>query len=75
MNEEFRGYLRGTQTAKIYQVQVFNMQFFGWFFQRNFFVVWTITWWYISLVYFILKPYEKIQLDGKVKRSDLGSNQ
>ena len=32
MNVLFRGYLRGTQIAKIMQVQVRNMYFFGWFY-------------------------------------------
>lgn len=32
MNVIFRGYLRGTESAKIFQVQVRNMMFFKWFF-------------------------------------------
>ena len=32
MNVLFRGYLRGTQIAKIMQVQIRNMYFFGWFY-------------------------------------------
>ena len=75
MNFMFRGYLRGTESAKIFEVQVRNMYFFGWFFQSNFFIVWTMVWWGISLIYLILKPLDKINLGPDVKRADLSSRQ
>ena len=62
MSFMFRGYLRGTQVAKIFDVQVNNMYFFSWFFQQKFFVVWTMCWWGIALFYLILKPVDKIYL-------------
>ena len=71
----FRGYMRGTEAAKIFEVQVKHMYFFNWFYDRNFFVIWLIVWWFIALIYFILKPYEKIYLGTQVKRADLGSKQ
>jgi len=71
----FRGFLRGTQSAKIFQVQVRNMYFFNWFFRENFFVIFLLVWWWIALVYLILKPVEKINVGDDVKRADLGSKQ
>jgi len=75
MNVMFRGYLRGTQSAKIFEVQIRNMYFFSWFFTSNFFVIWVLVWWWIALIYLILKPVEKINLGAQVKRADLGSKQ
>lgn len=62
MTKQFRGYLRGTQVAKIFTVQVSNMSFFGRFFTLNVIYVITIIWWFIALIYFILKPIEKINV-------------
>ena len=75
MNVLFRGYLRGTSSAKIFQVQIRNMQFFSWFFTENFFIIWLLVWWWVALIYLILKPEEKINLGPNVKRADLGSKQ
>ena len=75
MNILFRGYLRGTSSAKLFNVQVRNMYFFNWFFRGNFFVIWMIVWWFIAGIYLILRPMEKMQLGLKVKRADLGSKQ
>lgn len=75
MNVLFRGYLRGTQVAKLFEVQIRNMQFFRWFYQNNFFVLWIIIWWFITLIYLVLKPTEKINLGSTIKRADLGSKQ
>ena len=71
----FRGYLRGTEVAKIYNVQVRNMMFFGWFFKENWFIIWTLVWWFIALIYLILMPTEKIYLGPNVKQADLASKQ
>lgn len=60
--QSFRYYLVGTQASLIFNVQVRHMMFFGWLFERNFFVLWMIVWWWIALIYFILKPEEKIYL-------------
>ena len=51
------------------------MMFFGWFFQQNFFVIWVTVWWFIALIYFILKPTEKIYIGDDVKHKDLSSKQ
>ena len=75
MNVLFRGYLRGTMSAKIFEVQVRNMYFFSWFFQNNVFVIWLIVWWFIAFIYLMLRPTEKIYLGSTVKRADLGSKQ
>jgi len=40
-------------------------------FRKNFFIVWSIVWWFIALIYFILKPTEKINLGVQHKRADL----
>lgn len=75
MNVIFRGYLRGTQSAKIFQVQVRNMYIFSWFYEKNFFIIWMLVWWFIALIYLILKPVEKINLGPDVKRADLSAKQ
>ena len=69
----FRGYLRGTDAAKIYEVHVRNMQGLTWFFDKNFFIVWAGVWWFIAFIYFCLKPYEKIDLGSGLKLSDLSA--
>ena len=51
------------------------MYFFKWFFRGNVFVIWVLVWWWIALIYLILKPVEKINLGSTVKRADLGSKQ
>ena len=71
----FRGYLRGTATAKIFSVQVLNMYGINWFFRSNFFVIWLLIWWFIALIYLILKPVEKINLGESVKKADLNAKQ
>jgi hypothetical protein len=38
------------------------MQFFGWCWTSNFFVIWAIVWWHIAFIYFCLMPIEKIRL-------------
>ena len=75
MVDLFRGYLRTTEIALMFEVQVKHMYLFRWFWERNFFIVWIVVWWFISLIYFILKPIEKIDLGNQVKRADLGSKQ
>jgi len=60
INVLFRGYLRGTQSAKIFEVQIRNMKFFGWFFRENFFIIFMLVWWFVAAIYLILKPVEKI---------------
>ena len=75
MVDLFRGYLRRTEIVLMFEVQIKHMMLFRWFWEKNFFVVWMIVWWFISLIYFILKPIEKIDLGNQVKRADLGSKQ
>ena len=75
MNVLFRGYLRGTQSAKIFEVQIRNMKFFNWFYRENFFIIFVLVWWWVALIYLILKPIEKINTGSSVKRGDLQSKQ
>ena len=65
--------MRTTEIALMFEVQVKHMLIGGWFYEKNFFIVWLIVWWFISLIYFILKPIEKIDLGNQVKRADLGA--
>lgn len=69
----FKYYLVGTNIARIFNVLVRNMMFFGWFLNKNFWVIFMIVWWFISFVYFLLKPFEKINLGNAVKRADLAA--
>lgn len=69
----FKYYLVGTNIARIFNVLVWNMEFFGWFLQKNFWIIFMIVWWFISFVYFLLKPFEKINLGNAVKRADLAA--
>ena len=71
----FRGYFRTTEIALMFEVQINHMWLFKWFWEKNFFIVWMIVWWFIALIYFILKPVEKIDLGNHVTRADLGSKQ
>lgn len=69
----FKHYLVGTHIARIFNVLGGNMMFFGWMINHNFWVVFMITWWFISFIYFLLKPFEKINLGNNVKRADLAA--
>jgi LMBR1 domain-containing protein 1 len=74
----FRGYIRGTDAAKIYLVHVRHMDGMGWVWEKNFFIVWAAVWWFVSFIYFCLKPQEKIQTLEGINKSDLsdkGQNQ
>ena len=50
-----------------------HMTFFGWMLNQNFWEIFMIVWWFVSFVYFILKPFEKINLGNQVKRADLAA--
>ena len=69
----FKYYLTGTHIARIFNVMVGNMKFFGWMVNANFWVIFLIVWWFISFVYFLLKPFEKINLGNNVKHADLAA--
>ena len=69
----FKHYLVGTHIARIFNVLVGNMMFFGWMINKNFWVIFMIVWWFIFVIYFILKPFEKINLGNLVKRADLAA--
>ena len=75
MVDLFRGYLRTSNVALMFEVQIKHMWLFKWFWEKNFFIVWMIVWWFLILIYFILRPIEKIDLGDQVKRADLGSKQ
>ena len=49
------------------------MYFFNQIFQSGLLYIFVIAWWFISLLYFILKPYEKIDIGSTIKRADLGA--
>ena len=51
------------------------MKFFNWFYRENFFIIFTLVWWWVALIYLILKPIEKINTGSGVKMSDLQSKQ
>ena len=51
------------------------MYFFSWFYRKNFFIIWMLVWWWVALIYLILKPVEKINLGPDVKRADLSAKQ
>jgi hypothetical protein len=51
------------------------MRFFGALFTSGVLEIWIISWWFIALVYLILKPIEKIDTGMKVKRADLSAKQ
>ena len=67
----FRGYLRGTDAAKIYLVHVRHMEGMAWVWEKNFFIVWAAVWWFIAFIYFCLKPQEKIVTQEGINKSDL----
>lgn len=69
----FKSYLAGTHIARIFSVLVKNMMFFGWMMDKNFWITLMICWWFISFIYFLLKPFEKINLGNNLKRSDLAA--
>ena len=69
----FKSYLVGTHIARIFSVLVNNMLFFGWMMKKNFWTTFMISMYFISLIYFILKPFEKINLGNNVKRADLAA--
>lgn len=69
----FRYFLVGTNIARIFNVLVQNMTFFGWMLNQNFWEIFMVVWWFVSFVYFILKPFEKINLGNQVKRADLAA--
>ena len=72
MVELFRGYLRSTEITLMF-VNIRHMVLFRWFWEKNFFIIWMIVWYFISLIYFILKPYEKIEVGNQLKRADLAA--
>ena len=75
MVDLFRGYLSGTQIFLIFEMQIKHLVIFRWFWEKHIFIVLMILWWFISLIYFILRPIEKINLRIEDKRADLGSRQ
>jgi hypothetical protein len=68
----FRQFFTGTQAAILFQVITKNQMFYGWAFRRQVFNTATIVWVFIAIIYFALKPREKIN-DNMVKRKDLES--
>lgn len=72
MVELFRGYMRSTEITLMF-VNIRHMVLFSWFWEKNFFIIWMIVWYFISLIYFILKPYEKIEVGNQLKRADLAA--
>ena len=73
MVDLFRGYMRSSSITLMYVVNIRHLWMFKWFWERNFFIVWMIVWYFISLIYFILKPVEKIEVGNQLKRADLAA--
>ena len=69
----FRAFMRGTQAAIFFQVIAKNQQFYGWAFQRYAFNTTTVVWIFVALLYFIMKPREKINDGMTTKRKDLSA--
>ena len=42
---------------------------FGWLFQKNVFIYATVVWYFIALLYFCIRPAEKIYLGGKLAKA------
>ena len=69
MVQSFAPFLVGTTAAKIWLVQVANMELFGVIFQKNVFIYAMVTWYFIAFVYFCFRPAEKVILSGKLNRA------
>ena len=69
----FKTYLAGTHIARIFNVLVKNMLFFGWMINKYFWINFMLAFWFLFVIYFILKPFEKINLGSNIKRADLAA--
>ena len=73
MCDMFKDYIRQTSISMIFSVQIKNMYFFQWFLRYNIFIYILTAWIFISLIYFILKPAERIQIGQQIKQKDLAA--
>jgi LMBR1 domain-containing protein 1 len=73
MTDMFKEYIRQTSISMIFSVQIKNMYFYAWFLRYGVFTYILVGWIFISLVYFILKPAEKLNLGLQIKKTDLAS--
>jgi hypothetical protein len=72
--QAFDGYFVGTTAAKIWNVHVRYSFVYGWLYKKNFCLIWAIVWWFISFIYFALRPVEKINFGTiDIKKADLSS--
>lgn len=65
----FAQYMIGTAAAKIWIVQVQHMQVWSWLFTNNFFVYWTIAWWFLTFIFFCIWPFKRIYLGGQLEKA------
>jgi len=65
----FAPFMVDTVAAKIWLVQIYNIELFGWLFQKNVFIYATVVWYFIALAYFCIRPAEKLYLGGKLAKA------
>jgi hypothetical protein len=41
---------------------------------ENFFIIWLVIWWFIALIYLVLKPKEKLEIGEQFKKQDLSAH-
>jgi len=66
-------YVRSTNVSKIYEVQVTHMRFYIYFLKYNVFIYILTGLIFAFLLYFILKPAERITIGDQIKKKDLPS--
>ncbi len=83
MTDMFKDYIRQTSISMIFSVQIKNMKFYQYFLRYNVFIYMLTVrvkvfnqlqgWIFLSLVYFILKPVERINVGEQLKKKDLAA--
>lgn len=71
----FRWYTRGTQAAIFFGVITRHSEFYGGSFKVDAWYSVYLTWFYIAIIYFALKPREVVTDQMKIKKKDLPSKQ
>jgi hypothetical protein len=69
----FSEYARKTDISLIFEVQVTHMRFYTYFLKYNIFIYILTAMIFISMLYFILRPVEKMNVKGELKKKDLSS--
>eukprot|EP00347_Sterkiella_histriomuscorum_P021703 403333058 len=73
LTDMFKDYVRQTSISMIFSVQIKNMYFYQYFLRYNVFIYILTAWIFISLIYFILKPVERINVGQQIKKKDLAA--